>query len=155
MGIVDKLNQMMNPDSVEDYDDGDYMFGDEGDTGYGADYQQPGYSQAPAGRGPRAFSPTRWSSKWSSRKNLKMPPPIADHLLSKRTIVLNLEDTNSEVARRLIDFLSGVAYSIDGNLKKVADHTFVITPNNVVLSAERMSQQQAKADTFGDFDLPS
>ena len=42
MGIVDKLNQLMNPDSVEDYDDGDYMFGDEGDTGYGADYQQPG-----------------------------------------------------------------------------------------------------------------
>lgn len=52
MGIVDKLNQLMNPDSVEDYDDGDYMFGDEGDTGYGADYQQPGYSQAPGRRGP-------------------------------------------------------------------------------------------------------
>ena len=150
MGIVDKLNQLMNPDSVEDYDDGDYMFGDEGDTGYGADYQQPGYTQAPAGAA-QGFQPNALELKVVKPEKFEDASPIADHLLSKRTIVLNLEDTNSEVARRLIDFLSGVAYSIDGNLKKVADHTFVITPNNVVLSAERMSQQQAKADTFGGF----
>jgi len=151
MGIVDKLNQLMNPDSVEDYDDGDYMFGDEGDTtGYGADYQQSGYTQqAPQGAA-QGFQPNALELKVVKPEKFEDASSIADHLLNKRTIVLNLEDTNSEVARRLIDFLSGVAYSIDGNLKKVADHTFVITPNNVVLSAERMSQQ-TKADTFGGF----
>ena len=40
MGLVDKLNQLMNPDSVEDYDDGDYMFDDGADQGYAQDYQQ-------------------------------------------------------------------------------------------------------------------
>lgn len=58
-------------------------------------------------------------------------PQIADHLLKKRTVVLNLENTNKETARRLIDFLSGVAYSIDGSLKKIASNAYVITPSNV------------------------
>jgi cell division inhibitor SepF len=56
---------------------------------------------------------------------------IADHLLSKRTVVLNLESTNKEVSRRLIDFLSGVAYANNGQIKRVANSTFIITPYNV------------------------
>ena len=56
---------------------------------------------------------------------------IADHLLNHRTVVLNLEATNREVAKRLIDFLAGVAYSIDGQLKNVANNTYIITPWDV------------------------
>jgi len=56
---------------------------------------------------------------------------IADHLREKRTVVLNLEQTNKEIARRLIDFLSGVAYAQDGKIKKVAVSTYIITPYNV------------------------
>lgn len=56
---------------------------------------------------------------------------IADHLMNKRTVVLNLESTSKETARRLIDFLSGVAYSIDGSIKKIASNAYVITPSNV------------------------
>ena len=56
---------------------------------------------------------------------------IADHLADKKTVVLNLESTNKEVARRLIDFLSGVAYAHNGQLKRVANSTFIITPYNV------------------------
>ncbi len=63
---------------------------------------------------------------------------IADHLLNHRTVVLNLESTNKETAKRLLDFLSGVAYSIDGQLKRVATNTFVITPSNVDVSGEQM-----------------
>ena len=59
---------------------------------------------------------------------------IADHLLSGRTVVLNLEAANKEVGRRFIDFLSGVAYSIDGQIKRVANNTYIITPNNVDVS---------------------
>ena len=53
---------------------------------------------------------------------------IADHLKEKRTVVLNLESTNKDVARRLIDFLSGVAYAGEGKIKKVAANTYIITP---------------------------
>lgn len=56
---------------------------------------------------------------------------IADHLRDKRTVVLNLEDTKKDIARRLLDFLSGVAYANNGKIKKVALNTFIITPYNV------------------------
>ena len=56
---------------------------------------------------------------------------IADHLKDKRTVVLNLEQTNKDVARRLVDFLSGVAYANEGKIKRVANSTYIITPYNV------------------------
>lgn len=67
---------------------------------------------------------------------------IADQLLDRKTILLNLEDTNKETARRLIDFLNGVAYAISGNLKKVANCTYVITPSNVDVSGEQIKETQ-------------
>lgn len=56
---------------------------------------------------------------------------IADHLNQRRTVVLNLESTNRDVARRLLDFLSGVAYANNGQIKRVANSTYIITPYNV------------------------
>ena len=56
---------------------------------------------------------------------------IADHLRDKQALVLNLESTNKDVARRLVDFLSGCAYALDGKIKKVAISTYLITPYNV------------------------
>ncbi len=72
-------------------------------------------------------------------------PQIADHLLNNCTVVLNLENTNKETARRLIDFLSGVAYSIDGSLKKISSHVYVITPHNVDVSDSSVNSQKAEA----------
>ncbi len=76
---------------------------------------------------------------------------IADHLLGNRTVVLNLEETNKETARRLIDFLSGVAYSIDGDLKKVASNAYIITPSNVEVGdakvASRATRQKPTAES--------
>ena len=56
---------------------------------------------------------------------------IADHLREKRTVVLNLESTNGEIARRLLDFLAGVSYANEGKIKRVAISTYIITPYNV------------------------
>ena len=56
---------------------------------------------------------------------------IADHLRDKRTVVLNLENTNKDVSRRILDFVSGVAYAQDGKIKKVAVSTYIVTPYNV------------------------
>lgn len=56
---------------------------------------------------------------------------IADHLCAKKTVVLNLESTTPDVTRRIIDFLGGVAYANGGNIKPVANNTFIITPYNV------------------------
>lgn len=63
---------------------------------------------------------------------------IADHLNDKKTVVLNLEAANREVSRRIIDFLSGVAYANHGNIKKVANSTFIIVAYDVDLMGELM-----------------
>lgn len=82
---------------------------------------------------------------------------IADYLLNHCTVVLNLEATNKDTAQRIVDFLNGVAYAIDGQIKSVTNSTYIITPNNVSVSGEMLtgaSASQAKTsdrDTFVDF----
>ena len=61
---------------------------------------------------------------------------VADHLNQKRTVVLNLEFASKEVSRRLVDFLSGVAYANDGKIQRVANSTFIITPYNVDITGD-------------------
>ena len=78
-------------------------------------------------------------------EKLESVTQIADYLVDRKTILLNLEETNKEVARRLIDFLNGVAYAINGDLRKVATNTYVITPSNVELSGEKMNTNQETA----------
>ena len=65
---------------------------------------------------------------------------IADQLNAKRTVVLNLESTGKEVSRRLIDFLSGVAYANNGQIKRVANSTFIITPYNVDIMGDLIDE---------------
>ncbi len=68
---------------------------------------------------------------------------IADHLKEKRTVVLNLEQTNKEVARRLVDFLSGVAYANEGKIKRVANSTYIITPYNVDILGDLLDELES------------
>lgn len=63
---------------------------------------------------------------------------IADHLNAKKTVVLNLESASKDVSRRLVDFLSGAAYANNGNLKRIANCTFLITPNNVDFAGDEI-----------------
>ncbi len=65
---------------------------------------------------------------------------VADHLNAKRTVVLNLESANKDIARRILDFLSGVAYANDGQIKKVANCTFIITPYNVGIMGDLLDE---------------
>jgi cell division inhibitor SepF len=66
---------------------------------------------------------------------------IADHLNEKKTVVLNLEACERDVSRRIIDFLSGVAYANHGNIRKVAVSTFIIVPTDVAVSGELMLEE--------------
>ena len=73
---------------------------------------------------------------------------IADHLNAKRTVVLNLESTNKEVSRRLVDFLSGVAYANEGQIKRVANSTFIITPYNVDFMGDLLDELESSGVFF-------
>lgn len=128
MGLFDKIKTMVNGGEAEDVYEDDDM---------GAGYDDGNVPARNVNRG---------VSLNASSIELKVVRPdtfvnsrqIADHLLNNRTVVLNLEATNKETARRILDFLSGVAYSIGGQLKRVANNTFVITPNNVDVSGDQM-----------------
>ena len=73
---------------------------------------------------------------------------VADHLNAKRTVVLNLESTSKDIARRLIDFLSGVAYANNGQIKRVAASTFIITPYNVDIMGDLLDELESSGVFF-------
>ena len=76
----------------------------------------------------------------SKPERFEQAAEIADHLREKRTVVMNLETTNKDVAKRLVDFLSGVAYANDGKIKKVAINTYIITPFNVDIMGDLIDE---------------
>ena len=115
-----------------------------------SDAKQPVYSRTPdssvgiASRSSiemKVVTPTRYDAVTQ----------IADLLLEKKTVLLNLENTNKETAKRLIDFLSGVAYALGGDVQKVADNTFAVTPNNVAVSNEAVGEEMSIAADEGQY----
>ncbi len=69
---------------------------------------------------------------------------IADHLRDKRAVLLNLEKTNKDAAKRLVDFLSGCAYALDGRIKKVATLTYLIVPFNVEIVGDLVEELESE-----------
>ncbi len=66
---------------------------------------------------------------------------IADHLNDGKTVVLNLESTDRELCRRIVDFLSGATYANHGNMRKVSKGTFLIVPHGVDMMGELMLEE--------------
>ena len=73
---------------------------------------------------------------------------IADHLNAKKTVVLNLEQTSKDVSRRLIHFLCGVAYANNGQMKRVANNTYIITPYNVDIMGDLLDELENNGVIF-------
>ncbi len=73
---------------------------------------------------------------------------IADELIKTHTVVLNLEETNKDMSRRIIDFLSGVAYANRGKIKRVASSTFIIIPNNVDLTGDDLLDELENSGVY-------
>ena len=61
---------------------------------------------------------------------------ITETLLSGRTVILNLEGLDLEIAQRIIDFTSGATFAISGNLQKISNYIFLVTPTNVDISGD-------------------
>lgn len=81
-------------------------------------------------------------------KQFESAGEIADHLRDRRAVLINLEKTDPAISRRLIDFLSGVAYAQDGKIRRVASATYIITPFNVDLMGDQLDDMES-----GEFHL--
>jgi len=154
MGVMDKfLNYMKISDEDEDdYYDEDYYDDDEPEAETEkvkkpVSVKEPETSEEPYRR-PSKVTPMRQSV---SRKapigsgmevcvikptSVEEAREITETLLSNRTVVLNLEGLDVDIAQRIIDFTSGSCYAIQGNLQKISRYIFIITPNSVDISGD-------------------
>ena len=123
MGIFDELKKLTHP-----YDDEDEEY---------EDFEEPRE---------RSFEDRR--NKAEDRRNKVVNIHATTQLKDKRTVVLNLESTNKDVARRLVDFLSGVAYAGEGKIKKVAANTYIITPYHVELEGDLIDELESNGLYF-------
>ena len=152
MGFMDELKKLTHPYSETDEDEFDEYDEEESldNEPPAAPTRRSSFSRA-ADPAPRAgsYSRTDTTSRMGANKVVNInattqlqvvlvkpdrfenAAEIADHLREKRTVVLNMEQTNKDVARRILDFLAGAAYAQEGKVKKVALSTYIITPYNV------------------------
>jgi len=70
---------------------------------------------------------------------------VCDHLKNKKPVIVNLEDVDKDTAQRIVDFLSGAVYGVDGNIQKVANSIFVIAPSNVDIMGNYKDEFNTKA----------
>ncbi|MBQ8186038.1 MAG: cell division protein SepF [Clostridia bacterium] len=178
MGLMDRIKKVTGTnDSYDDSYDDDYYDGFDGyeeevDDGDIQMAQPNGMNNAPMGGMGAQMGGISLNATGSSIQMKVVRPraydsetatQIADHLLNKCTVVLNLENTNKEASRRLIDFLTGVAYSIGGSIKQVSTNTYLVAPSSVDVADSKIKQAAARrqepqpeakeinTDDFGDF----
>ncbi len=72
----------------------------------------------------------------------------ADYLKTQRPIVINLRETQQDLGRRVVDFLSGVAYALDGHMHRVGDEIFLFTPHHVAITADIVHEEAAAGPLF-------
>lgn len=148
-GFVDKFKRLWDaPDDEYDTDYDEYGYAEEEDQD---DYEEVTSYSSPSRRNKvvnisataklqvAIFKPERFGEETRA---------IADELIKTHTVVLNLEETNKDMSRRIIDFLSGVAYAHRGKIKRVASSTFIIIPNNVDLTGDDLLDELENSGVY-------
>ena len=149
MGIFDDLKKWAHPyeDEDEEYEDDFPDLRDRGDTGAFAERSSGSSSRVREedrrNKVVNIHATTQLKVVLVKPERFENASEIADHLKEKRTVVVNLESTNKDVARRLIDFLSGVAYAGEGKIKKVAANTYIITPYHVDIMGDLIDELES------------
>ncbi len=164
MGFLDELKKLTRP---YDEDEDDYIDDAEVVNPPEADRPRPnpfagfgGESAAQSAASPRPARPregkvvnlgaggTQSQVVLVKPERFETAAEIADQLRARRPVLINLETTPKDVTRRLVDFLSGVAYALDGKVKKIAANTYIITPSNVDLVGDLMDELESSGMYF-------
>ena len=167
MSVLDKFLSIMKLDDEDDYEDD--LFDDDFeevpkktffkknkksdyDDEEDEDYYDDRKSSVAAGK----VTPMRQPARRASMEVCVIKPTAVDDareitetLLSGRTVILNLEGLDLEIAQRIIDFTSGATFAINGNLQKISNYIFLVTPTNVDISGDLQDLLNTS------FDVPS
>ena len=161
MSVMDRFLNIMKLNDGEDddayYDDDDYL--DEEDTKddkvlpmkpeVAEEPKKPASRIVPVRQQPRKLSTSGMEVCVIKPTSVEDAREITETLLANRTVVLNLEGIDVDVAQRIIDFTSGSCYAISGNLQKISHYIFIITPSSVDISGD------FQEILSGSFDVPS
>ena len=149
MSIMDELRKWAHPyeDEDEEYEDDFPDLRDRGETAaFSSDRDRGGSRIREEDRRNKVVNihaTTQLKVVLVKPERFENASEIADHLKEKLTVVINLESTNKDVARRLIDLLSGVAYANEGKIKKVAMNTYIITPYHVDIMGDLIDELES------------
>jgi len=151
MGLFDKfLNVMrLNPDDEDDYYNDDYYEEEDRSVkkkSFARDDDNDSSYREKQGRSSQKITPMRSSKKQMNASGMEVcvikPTSVEDSreitetLLMNRTVVLNVEGLDVEIAQRIIDFTSGSCFAVNGNLQKITNFIFIITPATVDISGD-------------------
>ena len=153
MSLVDSLKKGLfgSEDEYEDQyiDDGPQMVNNNNGVGLGADDETEEPAEgAKKNKVVNIHATTQLAVVLVKPERYEDAASIADHLNAKKTVVLNLEQTSKDVSRRLIDFLCGVAYANNGQMKRVANNTYIITPYNVDIVGDLLDELENNGVIF-------
>ena len=171
---VKKIAQPYSDEEYDDYDEDDYM-DDYEEPAQPARRRRPaaapvaeeeddaftGFTPAPVAAAPVApaaptgFSGHVVSASHAGKQEVVLFRPVnfndaskaADDLRSRKVVVVNLENVDKAMARRVVDFLSGCAYSLDGSVKKIAQAAYLFCPSNLVVNGD-LESLQAEVDSY-------
>ena len=147
MSVMDKFLNAMKLNDEEDgyYDDDFYDDEPEPAKRQTGNAREAAPAEEPVRKQPPKVTPMRQMKKMSAAgmevcmfkpTNLEDAREITETLLANRTVVLNMEDLNNDIAQRIIDFASGSCFAIAGNLQKISERIFIITPASVDISGD-------------------
>ena len=134
-GVVNKLLNALGIEQDNGYDDEEELVDEE------ATYEDKEYEE-PVSRWGKKSKIAALPSMQSVRVVISQPnsydqaSEICEHLKEKKSIIVNLEYVNKDVARRIIDFMSGAVYALDGNIQKISNSIFLIAPYNYEITNE-------------------
>ena len=151
MGLMDKFKNFIGIPEEEYYEDEDVDFISSNNTRDIPNEDPATHDNASSKRGNKVVNihaTTQLQVVLVKPERFDDALAVADHLNDKRTVVLNLESTNKDVSRRLIDFLSGVAYANNGQFKRVANSTYIITPYNVDIMGDLLDELESNGVFF-------
>ena len=147
MSFLDKVKNMVNVSEDDYYDElesDDYQGNDQQQE---EEYEEP---RRPARRARKSrggadnvvniHTTAQLQVVLAKPESFEEAKSVVDNLNEKRTVVINLESTNRDMARRLVDFFSGAVYANRGTLKRVANNTFIITPYNVDVMGDLLGE---------------
>lgn len=148
MKLFDSIKNIIFIPDEDEFEDENVVTAEKAESSKKAerhDYQQP----KKVDQSPRIVGGKTKSVSLNSQMQVVLVKPdryddvttIADHLNEKKTVVLNLESADRDLARRIVDFLSGATYANHGNMRKVSRGTFLIVPNGVDMMGEVMPEE--------------